>query len=320
MTTQPMAAATAAVQAQETSLPRRASARVRDYSELIKLRVTSLVMMSAWCGYYLAAVKSHVSSLGWPLLHAILAIGMVAGGTAAINQVMERDLDALMRRTDRRPLPMGRMTPRHAFIFGLIVSLAGIAYLAVAANPLTALLALATSAAYLFAYTPLKRRSPICTFIGAFPGAMPPVLGWAALRNGLGWEPLVLFAIVWFWQFPHFHSIAWLYREDYERARIRMLAVHNERATAREIVMYALILIPISMAPTWLHMSGSVYLFGAFALSALFFWSGVRLARLQPHATPSIAMARSKQRARHVLQASVFYLPLLFGLLMINAQ
>jgi heme o synthase len=295
---------------------------LQDYAELIKVRVTSLVMMSAWCGFYLASLKSGVSSLSWDLVHAVLGIGLVAGGTAALNQVIERDLDARMLRTNRRPLPAGRMSATHATVFGIATMLAGFAYLSWGSNLLTASLAVATSAAYLGAYTPLKRVSPICTFIGAFPGAMPPVLGWAAVRgssfNMLGWEPLALFAIVFVWQFPHFHSIAWLYREDYERAGIRMLPVvePDGRSTAREIIFYSLVLIPVSMAPTWLGMSGRSYMVGAFILTALFYWTGQRLASLKlAPATP-----QSKTRARHVLQASVLYLPLLFALLMINAQ
>jgi len=289
---------------------------LRDYSELVKARVTSLVMMSAACGFYLASVKSDVSSLSWGLFHAVLGVGMVAGGTAAINQVMERDLDALMLRTLRRPLPAARMSAGHALAFGLLFSIGGIAYLALAANWLTALLAAATSAAYLFGYTPLKRRSPICTFVGAFPGAMPAVLGWVAATGSLGWEPLALFGIVWFWQFPHFHSIACLYREDYERARIRMLAVADQRATANEIIAYSLLLIPISLAPVLLHMSGLIYATGAVVLGAAFFWTGLRLARRGPECAPAV----SRTRARNVLQASVFYLPLLFVLLMLNAK
>jgi protoheme IX farnesyltransferase len=293
----------------------RALLLLRDYGELVKTRVTSLVMMSAWCGFYLARIKTGAPTLSWALLPAVLGIGMVAGGTAALNQVMERDLDALMRRTDRRPIPRARLSATHAAVFGVAMTLAGIAYLALATNRLTALLAVATSAAYLFAYTPLKRRSPICTFIGAFPGAMPPVLGWVAARGALGWEPLALFAIVWFWQFPHFHAIAWLYREDYERARIRMLAVADQRATAREILLYSLLLVPISLAPVWLGMAGSIYLVSAAALGAAFFWTGWRLAR-PTTASPALA----KARARQVLQASVFYLPLLFMALMLNAR
>src|SRR5262249_53365414 len=156
-----------------------------DYAELIKLRVTSLVMMTAWCGFYLASSKSGVSSLSWALVHAVLGIGLVAGGTAALNQVMEREADGQMRRTNRRPVPTGRMSIGHAVLFGLTGMLGGVIYLAWMTTPLTALLTLATSAAYLGVYTPLKKISPICTFLGAFPGAMPPVLGWTAAGGTL---------------------------------------------------------------------------------------------------------------------------------------
>ncbi len=288
---------------------------LRDYAELGKARVTSLVMMSAWCGFYLAAIKSGQPTLSWALFHAVVGVGLVAAGTAALNQVSERDLDVLMRRTWRRPLPAGRMSVRHAALFGIITTIAGLVYLALACNRLTAALALATSAAYLGAYTPLKRRSPICTFIGAFPGAMPPVLGWAAAANSVGWEALALFGIVFAWQFPHFHSIAWLYREDYESARIRMLAVVEPAATARQIVAYSLLLVPISIAPVWLKMANTWYAVAASVLGVAFFWTGWRLAT----AKSEPASAMSKARARHVLQASVLYLPLLFGALMLSA-
>ena len=289
---------------------------VSDYAVLMKTRVTSLVMMTAWCGYYLGSAKTGVSSLNWGLLHAVLGIGLVSGGAAALNQVMERDLDALMLRTAARPLPMGRMSARSATWLGFATIAAGVLYLGLATNWLAGILAALTAAAYAGAYTPLKRHSTICTFVGAFPGAMPPVLGWVAARGSLGWEPAILFAIVFAWQFPHFHSIAWLYREDYLRARIRMLAVMDEggRATLRQIIGYGALLVPISMAPYWMHMAGRTYLIGAFALSAAFLYFGVRLATLGMRP----AEARSKPRARHLLQASVFYLPLLFALMILN--
>jgi protoheme IX farnesyltransferase len=290
---------------------------IADYAVLMKLRVTSLVMMSAWCGYYLGCAKSGASSLNWGLLHAVLGVGLVSGGAAALNQVMERDLDALMLRTATRPLPMGRLNWRFAAVMGLATIAAGVLYLGLATNWLAAALAALTAAAYAGAYTPLKRRSTICTFVGAFPGAMPPVLGWAAARGSLGWEAAVLFAIVFAWQFPHFHSIAWLYREDYLRARIRMLAATDNtgRATLLQIIGYGALLVPISMAPAWMHMAGRAYLVGAFALSVAFLYFGVRLAysRLRP------SEPRSKPPARHLLQASVFYLPLLFALMMLNS-
>ncbi|MGH9492844.1 MAG: heme o synthase [Terriglobales bacterium] len=291
--------------------------RLLDYAELVKLRVTSLVMMTAWCGFYLAAARSGVTSLSWTLVHAVLGIGLVAGGTAALNQVMEREADGRMRRTNRRPLPAGRMGIRHAAAFGLLGMLGGVIYLAWATNPLTALLTLATSAAYLGVYTPLKKVSPICTFLGAFPGAMPGVLGWTAAGGALGWEALALFAIVFCWQFPHFFSIAWLYREDYEEAHIRMLPVvePDGRSTVRRVLLYSLALIPVSLAPVFLNMAGWFYLAGALLLGGAYFWTGVRLARLRLPATS----AQSKPRARQLLQASVFYLPLLFALMMLNA-
>ena len=312
MTTLPQSLPTAMTPARSRMLGLAA-----DYVELMKARVTSLVMMSAWCGYYLAATKSGVARLSWTTLHAVLGIGLVAGGTAALNQVFERRIDGFMRRTSRRPLPMGRMSAAHAAAAGVITILGGLAYLAATTNWITALLTLATSATYLGAYTPLKRVSPVCTFVGAFPGAMPAVLGWAAVRPGLGWEPLVLFGIMFLWQFPHFHSIAWLYREDYERAGIRMLPVveSDGRSTAREIIWYSLLLIPVSLAPTLLHMSGLTYLVGAAGLGIAFYWFGRRLASLKLAAVE----ASSKAPARHLLQASVIYLPLLFALMMINA-
>ncbi len=303
---------------QTLPVPRsRVLARAADYGELIKLRVTSLVVMSAWCGYYLGALKAGSSPWSWSMVSTLLGVGLVAGGTAALNQVVEREADAQMRRTDRRPLPAGRMSTAHAATVGLLASIGGAVWLVFSANPLTGLLALVTAAVYLGAYTPLKKVSPVCTFVGAFPGAMPGVLGWTATRGAVEWEGLALFAIVFLWQFPHFLSIAWLYREDYERAGILMLPVvdGDGRATSREIVVYSLLLVPVSLTPTVLGMSGWAYLGGALLLSLAFLWISVRLATVK---WPPAA-AQSKPRARQLLQASVFYLPLLFALMMVNA-
>jgi protoheme IX farnesyltransferase len=227
---------------------RQASSLLRDYAELMKARVTTLIVMTAWCGYYFGAQKSGVSSLSWGLFHALFGIGLVSSGTAALNEVMEHDVDGHMRRTALRPLPAGRMSLLHATLVGVAAALGGSIYLAIFCNPLTGLLTLLTSVVYLAAYTPLKRISPICTFVGAFPGAMPGVLGWTAARGRLEWSTLILFAILFVWQFPHFFSIAWLYREDYAAGGIRMLPVVEEdgRSTARRIVAYTLILIPLS--------------------------------------------------------------------------
>jgi protoheme IX farnesyltransferase len=290
--------------------------RLADYGELFKARVTSLIVMTAWCGYYAAAMKSGVSSLSWTLLNAMVGIALVSGGTAALNEVMEHEADGFMRRTQNRPIPAGRMSATHGLIAAVAATLGGTAYLYFTTNHLTALLTFATSVAYLTLYTPLKKVHPICTFVGAFPGAMPPLLGWVAVRGCVEWQALVLFAIVFFWQFPHFHSIAWLYRDDYERAGIRMKPVvdRDGRSTARAVLLYSLALIPVSMAPSILGMAGLPYFVGAAAMSTVLFWFGLRLARLKM----SPAEAVSKQRARHLLQATVFYLPLLFALMMLN--
>ncbi len=295
----------------------RAASVLHDYAELTKLRVTSLIVMTAWCGYFFGAHKAGSPWLTWGLFHALLGIGLVSSGTAALNEVMEQDVDAQMRRTALRPLPCGRMSRMHATIVGVLAAVGGSIYLAAFTNPLTGILTFLTSAVYLAAYTPLKRISPICTFVGAFPGAMPGVLGWTAARGRLEWGTLVLFAILFVWQFPHFFSIAWLYREDYAKGGVLMLPVVEEdgRSTARRILAYSLALIPISIVPSLMGMAGKVYLVGAIVLGFALLYYGVRLAFLDM----PIASAPSKLRARHVLQATVIYLPLLFALMMANA-
>jgi heme o synthase len=261
-------------------------------------------------------LKSGVSSLSWGLFHALLGIGLVSGGTAALNEVMEWETDGRMRRTAQRPIPAGRFSLLHATLAGCLMMFGGALYLGLALNPLTALLALATSGVYLAAYTPLKKIHPICTFVGAFPGAMPGVLGWTAARGRLEWGALVMFAIVFFWQFPHFFSIAWLYRQDYEDGGIRMLPVveTDGKSTGRQIILYSLALIPVSLLPTFLGMSGWIYFGGALILGVSLLYVGLRLATFKM--APDTA--RSKQRARQLLQATVFYLPLLFALMMLN--
>lgn len=289
----------------------------RDYAELTKLRVTTLIIMTAWCGYFFGAHKSGISWFSFGLLHALLGIGLVSSGTAALNEVIEHEIDAQMRRTAQRPIPAGRMSLIHATMVGALAAIGGSIYLAIFTNPLTGLLTFLTSVVYLAAYTPLKRISPICTFIGAFPGAMPGVLGWTAVRGQLEWGTLVLFAILFVWQFPHFFSIAWLYREDYAKGGVRMLPVVEQdgRSTARRILLYSLALIPISVIPSLMGMAGRIYLVGALVLGFLLLYFGIRLAFLNL----PLGSAQSKLRARHVLQATVIYLPLLFALMMSNA-
>ncbi len=293
------------------------SSLLRDYAELTKLRVTTLIIMTAWCGYFFGMQRAGSGWLNWGLFHALLGIGLVSSGTAALNEVMEQDVDKNMRRTSQRPLPASRMSVLHAMVVGLVTAVGGSLYLAIFTNPLTGLLTFLTSVIYLAAYTPLKRVSPICTFVGAFPGAMPGVLGWTAARGQLEWGTLILFAILFVWQFPHFFSIAWLYREDYASGGVRMLPVVEEdgRSTAHRILAYSIALIPISVLPSFLGMAGKIYLVGAILLGFGMLYFGVRLACLNMPLTS----AKSKKYARQVLQASVIYLPLLFALMMINS-
>ena len=295
----------------------RATSLLRDYAELTKLRVTTLIVMTAWCGYFFGAQKAGTSWLSWGLFHSLLGIGLVSAGTAALNEVMEHDVDAFMRRTALRPLPAGRMSMLHATLVGTVAAIGGSLYLAVFTNPLTGLLTFLTSVVYLAAYTPLKRISPICTSVGAFPGAMPGVLGWTAARGHLEWGTLVLFAILFVWQFPHFFSIAWLYRDDYAKGGVKMLPVVEEdgRSTAHRILGYSVALIPISVIPSFMGMAGRIYLVGAIVLGLALLYFGIRLAFLKL----PLSSAKSKMYARHVLQATVIYLPLLFALMMTNS-
>ncbi|HYU46153.1 MAG TPA: heme o synthase [Terriglobales bacterium] len=297
---------------------RRISFLVRDYAELTKARITALIVLTAWCGYFFGAHKAGISSWSAGLFHALLGVALVSSGTAALNEVLECDVDSRMRRTAQRPLPAGRMSRRHAAIAGLLLTLGGSIYLAISANSLTGLLVFSTALVYLAVYTPLKRVSPICTFVGAFPGAMPVALGWTAVRGRLEMETLILFAIMFVWQFPHFLSIAWLYREDYARGEIRMLPVvaSDGKSTLWRILAYSAALIPVSILPVVTGMAGRVYLVGAVLLGAalLRFSYGMVLPQL-----PATAAA-SKPPARRLLQATIVYLPLLFALMMANSR
>jgi heme o synthase len=291
--------------------------RLRDYAELTKARITALIVLTTWCGYYFGAQRMGVSSWSLGLFNALFGVAMVSSGTAALNEVLELHVDSQMRRTAKRPLPAGRMTRIHAAAVGLGLTLGGSIYLAIFANLLTGLLAFLTALVYLAAYTPLKKVSPICTFVGAFPGAMPVVLGWSAIRGRLEIETLILFAIMFVWQFPHFLSIAWLYREDYEMGGVRMLPVVDSdgKSTVWRILAYSVALIPVSLLPVALGMAGRIYLVGAILMGAALLRYSFGMARPQ---LPATAKA-SKPQARRLLQATIFYLPALFALMMFNS-
>ncbi len=277
-----------------------------DYWTLTKPEVNFLVVVSTLVGFYLG---SH-GRLDWLLLvHTLLGTLLVASGTATLNQFMEREADSRMRRTAMRPLPAGRLSPSKAFWFGMMLSAAGAIYLWRLVNGLASALAVFTLATYLLVYTPLKRKTPFCTLVGAFPGAVPPLIGWAAARGGLNGEAWVLSGILFLWQFPHFLAIAWMYREDYARAGLLMLPPDDRegRSTTLRILVYSSALLPVSLAPVMMGQVGLIYFFGAIILGLGLLGYGARL-----------AVTRSKALARRVVLASVVYLPLVFALMMVD--
>jgi heme o synthase len=280
--------------------------RLGAFVELTKPRITFLIVLTSAAGFCLGS-KGSFDYLA--LFNSLFGIALLSSGIAALNQYMERGLDARMRRTLARPLPAGKLSAANALAFGLALTLFAEVYLAVFVNLLTAAFGVTVIVGYLLCYTPLKTRSTLSTVVGAFPGAMPPLMGWTAATGYAGAEAWALFAILFAWQFPHFLAIAWMYREDYARAGILMLPVVEPecRMTARQIVIWSLLLVPVSLIPTLLGTTGLVYFYGAFVLGVLFLWTSV-------HA----ALAHTRQGARRLLLASVLYLPVLFGLMVFN--
>jgi protoheme IX farnesyltransferase len=281
---------------------------MRDYVELTKPRITLLILICAAVGYRFGCCASFHWSI---LAHALLGTALLASGTSALNQWYEVDSDARMRRTRRRPLPAGRMKRSHALVFGLSLSGAGFAELWFGTNLLAAALGLFTLLSYLLIYTPLKQRSPACTTVGAIPGAMPPLIGYAAAGHGIDAGALALFLILFVWQFPHFDAIAWMYRDDYARGGIRMLPVIDPdgESTVRRIVACSLLLIPISLAPPFLGMTGALYAAAAIAAGLGVLYFGARLGR-----------ERTFARAHALLLATVFYLPALLGVMVLDRR
>ena len=279
---------------------------MKHYLALTKPRITWLILMSTGIGYFFG----HRGPLDfWLLLNTLLGTALLASGTATLNQWYERDADARMHRTESRPLPAGLVTPLKALLFGLALIALGELELALGVNALTAWIGFATVASYLLLYTPMKQRTWLSTTVGAFPGAMPPLIGFAAASGALTLDAWVLFAIVFLWQFPHFYAIAWMYKDDYARAGIRMLPVVEPDgvSTSRHILAFALILLPVSLLPGFLNMTGHWYLAAALMLGAFFLRAAVRVAR-----------DRTLPNARLVLKASVIYLPLLYMALVLD--
>ena len=280
--------------------------RALDYLALTKPRVVLMVLITAFVGFYLASP----GELHWLLLgHTLIGVALASGGTLALNQYLERDLDARMLRTRERPLPEGRLQPGEALGFGVAITASGLIYLTWLVNPLSGLITAGSVASYLFLYTPLKQKTPFCLMVGAVPGALPPVTGWAAASGGLSLEAWVLFAILFLWQIPHSLSIAVLYREDYARANFQLLPVVEPEGTStgRQIVVHSLALLAVGLLPTSLQVAGAVYFVTAFILGMAMLICGVMVAR-----------SYSSAAARRLLFASLIYLPALLVMMAVD--
>jgi protoheme IX farnesyltransferase len=282
------------------TIERRSFSSFADYVQLAKPRLNVLVVATSAAGYYLGGPPAPDVAL---MAQAVAGTALVAGGAAVLNQLYERDTDALMRRTRLRPLPDGRVSVADARLFGFILSAAGLLLLALRANWLAAALALATLVIYLMVYTPMKRRTPLSTLVGAVPGALPALIGWTASHGSIAIGGATLFAIVFLWQIPHFMAIAWLYRDDYSKAGFPMLPVIEPegRRAGRQAVVYAAALVPVSLVPTIVGIAGSVYFGSALVLGLVLFVLAARF-----------AITRSEGAARALFFGSITYLPLLW--------
>ncbi|MBG90052.1 MAG: protoheme IX farnesyltransferase [Verrucomicrobiales bacterium] len=276
-------------------------------ADLFKARLTSLVLLTTLVGYYCGRQGKALDAM--LLLHTLGGTGLLACGASALNQYLEREWDSLMKRTASRPLPAGEMQPLTVLFLGACVSVIGMFWLAVKVNLITSFLGGLTLASYVFIYTPLKRCTPLNTLIGAIPGALPPLMGWSAAYGEVtiaGWS---LFGILMFWQLPHFLAIAWMYRDEYEQAGYRMLPVVDPTGdqTSRQAVSHCFGLIPMTLAPFVFRVAGEVYLFGALILGMFFLWCAIQFAR-----------QLTRESARRLFFASIMYLPLLLGLLVLD--
>ena len=285
------------------------AAVLSDYWALTKPDVNFMILTTTFAGFYLGCAARLTDFPFLRLIHTLLGTLLVASGTGTLNQYIERRFDAQMRRTARRPIAGGRLNPSAALWFGVALSVTGSIYLAAAVNLLASLLAMATLLSYLFFYTPLKRKTPLCTLIGALPGAMPPLIGWAAASGGLNVEALILFAVLFLWQFPHFMAIAWMYREDYDRAGYLVLPRGRARfpVVALQTQLPLLALASLSLLPVFVGQPSTFYCMGASILSLGFLYYGTRF-----------VLRRTNSAARQLLIASIVYLPSLFGLMVLT--
>jgi len=284
----------------------RVRRRALDFLELTKPRVVIMVLVTTTVGFYLGSQgePDYVS-----LLHTLFGTALAGGGTLALNQLLEREADAKMYRTRLRPLPDGRLQPLDALVFGALVTVGGLVYLTLTVNPLSAQVTAAIVVSYLFVYTPLKKKTSLCSIVGAIPGALPPVIGWVAARETLNLEAWVLFTIMFLWQMPHSLAIGWLYRDDYARAGFRLLPVIDPdgKSTGRQVISNCLALLAVGLIPSLIGFAGTTYFFCALALGSIFLWYGVML-----------ALSCSQAAARRLLFASLVYLPVLLAVMAID--
>jgi heme o synthase len=301
--------------------PAKPHSLLADYATLFKLRISTMVIITAGAGFYLGSLRSGISPFHSGLLQAIFGIAVVTCGSSALNQALERKSDSLMRRTASRPMAAGRISLAHGLILGFAATFLGSLYLAYTTNLLTGTLTLLTAIGYVAIYTPLKRVTTINTFIGAFPGALPPLIGWTAARGVIEWPGVALFAILFVWQFPHFMAIGWMYREDYARAGIRLTpnlpnTQYAAQSTVIQALFYAVLMIPVSLWPAALHTTGYLYAAAASLLGAGYLWYTIRFARILRDPTSEASLVA----ARNLLRASILYLPLLLAAMMLDAK
>jgi protoheme IX farnesyltransferase len=301
--------------------PAKSHSLLADYATLFKLRISTMVIITAGAGFYLGCLRSGISPFQLDGIQALIGIAIVTCGSSALNQALERKTDRLMRRTADRPMAAGRISLTHGLLLGFGATFLGAVYLAHTTNLLTGTITLLTAIAYVAIYTPLKRVTTLNTFIGAFPGALPPLIGWTAARGLIEWPGVALFAILFVWQFPHFMAIGWMYREDYARAGIRLTpTLPNEQYAAQSTVIqalfYAVLMIPVSLWPAALHTTGTFYAVAAGGLGVVYLWYTIRFARIlrDPRSSASHGYARD------LLRVSVIYLPLLLAAMMLDAK
>lgn len=317
----PATATTAAVPRPRFRVPSRGAVLLGDYLTLIKPRVSLMVIVTAAAGFYLGSLRSGISPFHSQLLEALFGIALVTFGSSALNQALERSTDRRMPRTASRPMAQRRIGLAHGLVVGFALVFGGSVYLAWLTNPITGTLTLLTAVGYVAVYTPLKRVTTLNTFLGAFPGALPPLIGWTAARGLIEWPAVALFLILFVWQFPHFMAIGWMYRADYAQAGIRVTATQQPtrdaaRSSVVQSLFYAVLMIPASLWPAWLGVTGVPYAVAAVALGGWYLLATVRFARiLREPGDPE-----NRALARNLLKVSVMYLPLLLLAMILNAQ